>query len=184
MKKELRALIEYDVFRNTGKKKISFFSHFLNPNLKFLKLFRCAQSYRDNPLLLAFYKLKLHFFGFKYFIQIPWNTKIGRGLFIGHTGRIIVNSRTVIGDNVNLATGITIGQTNRGEKKGTPTIGNCVWIGTNVVIVGNISIGNDVLIAPNSYVNVNIPDHSIVIGNPAVIIQKDNATEGYINNVV
>lgn len=60
-------------------------------------------------------------------------------------------------------------------------IGNNVFIGINAVIVGNIHIGSDVLIAPNSYVNIDVPDHSIVIGNPAAIHANENATEGYIN---
>lgn len=41
-------------------------------------------------------------------------------------------------------------------------------------------IGNDVLIAPNSYVNTDVPDHSVVIGNPAVVHSKENATENYV----
>lgn len=52
-----------------------------------------------------------------------------------------------------------------------------MWIGINAAIVGKIVIGDDVLIAPNSYVNCNVPSHSIVIGNPCRIIHKDNATE-------
>ena len=48
------------------------------------------------------------------------------------------------------------------------------------MIVGKISIGNNVLVAANSYVNFDVPDNSIVLGNPAKIIHKDNATEGYI----
>ncbi len=47
----------------------------------------------------------------------------------------------------------------------------------------NITVGNDVLIAPNSYVNCDIPSHSVVFGNPCIIKSRDNATEGYINNV-
>ena len=47
-----------------------------------------------------------------------------------------------------------------------------------------VKIGNDVLIAPNTFVNIDIPDHSIVFGNPCIIKHKDNATEGYINNIV
>ena len=65
-----------------------------------------------------------------------------------------------------------------------PTIGNNVWIGINATIVGKINIGNDVLIAPNSYINCDVPDHSIVIGNPCKIIRKDDATEFYIENKV
>lgn len=90
----------------------------------------------------------------------------------------------VLGKNINIATGVTIGQESRGKRKGCPTIGDNVWIGTNSVIVGNIKIGNDVLVAPLTFVNFDVPDHSIVIGNPAKIISKGNATEGYINKTV
>ena len=57
-------------------------------------------------------------------------------------------------------------------------------IGANAVIVGNITIGSDVLIAPPAYVNFDVPDHSIVIGNPARIIHRENATEDYVCNRV
>ena len=89
-----------------------------------------------------------------------------------------------MGKNINIATGVTIGQENRGKRKGCPTISDNVWIGTNSVIVGNITIGTDVLIAPLSYVNFDVPDHSIVVGNPAKIIHRENATEGYISRTV
>ena len=48
------------------------------------------------------------------------------------------------------------------------------------MVVGNIHIGSDVLISPNAYVNFDVPDYSIVIGNPAKIIKKENATDSYI----
>ena len=73
--------------------------------------------------------------------------------------------------------------TNRGKRKGYPTIGDRVYIGINSVIVGKITIGDDVLIAPNSFVNVDIPSHSVVFGNPCVIKHRDWATEGYVNNI-
>lgn len=76
-----------------------------------------------------------------------------------------------------------IGQSNRGQFKGCPTIGDEVWIGINAAIVGRITIANDVLIAPNSFVNVDVPAHSIVFGNPCIIKHRDCATEGYINNI-
>lgn len=67
------------------------------------------------------------------------------------------------------------------EKRiGAPTLGDDVWVGSNSMVVGNIHIGNDVLIAPNAYVNFDVPEHSIVIGNPAKIIKKENATDSYI----
>ena len=80
--------------------------------------------------------------------------------------------------------GCVIGQCNTGKYKGTPIIGDNVFIGANSVIVGGITIGEDVLISPNSFVNFDIPNHSIVIGNPGRIHFRENATEGYINNKV
>ncbi len=77
---------------------------------------------------------------------------------------------------------MTIGQENRGKRKGAPIIGNSVWIGVNATIVGHITIGDDVLIAPNSYVNCDVPSHSVVFGNPCIVKSKENATEGYVNN--
>ena len=89
----------------------------------------------------------------------------------------------MIGCNCNIHKGVTIGQENRGKRKGSPVIGNNVWIGINSTIVGNVIIGSDVLIAPNTYVNCDVPDHSIVFGNPCIIKYRENATEGYINNI-
>jgi serine O-acetyltransferase len=80
-----------------------------------------------------------------------------------------------------MANGVTIGQANRGSLKGTPVIGDDVWVGANAVIVGNIKIGNDVLIAPGAFVNFDVPDHSVVIGNPGQIRKHKHATKGYIN---
>jgi serine O-acetyltransferase len=121
---------------------------------------------------------------YKFGYEIPVSARIGKGFYIGHLGGIVINPKASIGNNVNIARGVTIGQTNRGDKEGTPTIGDLVWIGTNAVIVGKITIGSNVLIAPNAYVNFDVPDNSIVIGNPAKIVPKENATKGYINNIV
>lgn len=67
------------------------------------------------------------------------------------------------------------------KEKELQLFGNKVWIGVNATIVGHINIGNNVLIAPNSYANCNVPSNSIVIGNPCIIKHNDNATKGYIN---
>ena len=116
-------------------------------------------------------------------IEISYSTQIGKGLYLGHAYNITINPKTIIGENCNIHKGVTIGQENRGDRRGTPVIGNKVWIGVNATIVGNIVIGDDVLIAPNAYVNCNVPNHSVVFGNPCIIKARDNATEGYINNI-
>ena len=80
--------------------------------------------------------------------------------------------------------GVTIGRENRGKREGCPKIGDLVYIGINSTIVGNITIGNNVLISPNTFVNVDVPDNSIVIGNPCKIIPKKDATKNYVNFLV
>jgi serine O-acetyltransferase len=100
----------------------------------------------------------------------------------GHEGGIIINQGAVIGSNSNIAVGVVIGAELRGKRKGVPIIGNNVWIGANAVIVGRITIGNNVMIAPNSFVNFCVPDNSIVVGNPGKITFCEKATQGYILN--
>ena len=117
---------------------------------------------------------------YKYGFQI--GGKIGKGFFIGHFGTIVSNTETIIGENCNIAHLVTIGVTRRGPKAGAPIIGNEVWIGTGATLVGKILIGDNVLIAPGAYVNFDVPDNSIVIGNPGIIKPVKDATEGYINN--
>lgn len=119
----------------------------------------------------------------KYGLNISTN-KIGRGLYLGHAQNIDVNKDVIIGDNCNLNKGVTIGQENRGIRKGSPILGNKVWCGVNSTIVGKVKIGDNVLIAPNSYVNCDIPSNSIVIGNPCKIIHREDATYSYICNCV
>lgn len=120
----------------------------------------------------------------KYGLEIPNGKNIDAGLYLGHAFNITINPNAVIGKNVNIHKGATIGQENRGKRKGAPSIGDSVWIGINSTIVGAVRIGNDVLIAPNAYVNCDVPDHSIVIGNPCTITPRNNATEDYINRRV
>ncbi len=128
-----------------------------------------------------YYRLRFHFLKSLHGIEISPLVKIGEGLYIGHPFNITINDMVSIGKNCNLHKGVLLGQENRGPRKGVPRIGNEVWIGVNAVVVGNVSIGDDVLIAPNSFVNCDVPAHSVVFGNPCIIKHRENATEGYIN---
>ena len=145
---------------------------------------RFYRKYQDasNPILKQVYRVLYRIFCKMNHIEIVSGTNIGGGLYIGHPYCITINPKAVIGKNCNIHKGVTIGQENRGKREGVPTIGDCVWIGINSTIVGRISVGNDVLIAPNTYVNCDVPPHSVVFGNPCIIKAKDNATDQYINN--
>jgi serine O-acetyltransferase len=142
---------------------------------------RLVEHYGTRSFVGVVAKFFLRRYTYKYGFQI--GGKIGEGFYIGHFGTVIVSVNSVIGKNCNISPGVTIGASRRGEKKGAPQLGDYVWIGTNAVIVGAVKIGNDVLIAPCTYVNFDVPDHSIVIGNPGKIISRENATDGHINNV-
>ncbi len=155
---------------------------FVNPIYRFVYLFRMNKKITKlNPLFLL-YRIWYKNISVKYSIQIPIRTKIGSGLFINHFGGIIINHDAVIGENCNICQGVTIGNTSRGKFKGSPVIGNRVYIGANSVVVGKITIGNDVLIAPLSYVNFDVPDNAVVMGNPAKIVSQ-NGSGGYIKNI-
>lgn len=172
---KFKELYESDLKRQSGG-----VSRYLK---KFLFLYRKAQTTK-NPILKLYFHIRYKMVREKRGIEISDEVKIGKGLFIGHPWNITVNNKAVIGENCNIHKGVLIGRENRGKREGAPVIGNCVWIGINSVIVGKVHIGNDVLIAPNSYVNCDVPDHSVVFGNPCIIKHRDNATEGYINNQV
>lgn len=87
-----------------------------------------------------------------------------------------------MGKNINLHKGVTLGAENRGERRGSPILGDNISVGINSTIVGKIHVGSDVMIASNSFINHDIPGHSVVFGNPAVIKERHNATESYVIN--
>lgn len=173
-----------DLYRYYGDKGETFAQRLLRPvELKYIALFRKVSNCKFAPLKF-YYTVKLKLMSYKTHIQIPARTKIEEGFYIGHSGRVIIHPEAELGKNMNIGTGVTIGYENRGEREGAPKFqGNC-WIGTNSVVVGKVNIGEDVMIAPLTFVNFDVPPHSIVIGNPAKIISKENATEDYICNKV
>lgn len=177
-------IFKKDLYRYYGKKGEPLLKRIFRPlEIKYIHLFRKANSCKFLPFKY-YYTLRLLRLSQKTQIQIPARTSIGAGFYIGHLGRVIIHPDAKLGKNINIGTGVTIGMENRGKRKGAPCISDNCWIGTNAVIVGNIKIGSDVLIAPLSYVNFDVPDHSIVIGNPAKIISKENATADYICNCI
>ena len=171
---KFKELYNADIARYGGKPEIYIrIFHFL---------YRKAATASFIPIRL-FYKALFRIWASQRGLEITANNQIGGGSYIGHAYNITINSRAKIGRNCNIHKGIVIGQVNRGKRKGYPTIGDRVWIGINSAIVGKVTIGDDVLIAPNSFVNVDIPSHSVVFGNPCIIKHRDWATEGYVNNI-
>lgn len=177
-----------DYYRLTGN-KYSFgkfiFSYLTEHRIRFVYTYRKLQNLKKFQVLskciLMVYHRNLKT---KYGLEINPQVKIGEGLQIAHPYNITINNGAVLGKNVNLSKGVSIGQENRGGRQGAPAIGNQVFLGINCTVVGKITVGDNVLIAPNSFVNCDIPSNSIVIGNPCKIIPNSEATKGYVGFLV
>lgn len=103
-------------------------------------------------------------------INLPSSAEIGKGLYIGHFGGIILNSEVKLGEYCNLSQDVTIGIAGRGDKRGCPIIGSRVYIAPGVRIIGPVTVGNDVAIGANAVVTKDLPDNAVAVGVPAKII--------------
>ncbi len=116
---------------------------------------------------------------YRYGIDVPPNADIGPGLYIGHFGNIVVHPDAKIGESCNLSQGVTIGQTNRGERAGVPIIGDHVYIGPGAKIIGRIRVGSHAAIGANCVVTRDVPDHGVVVGVPGRVVSMEGS-EGYV----
>lgn len=175
-------ILKQDLFRLIGNRchsiKYQIIYLLKSPGFKYLYLFRRRQA-SSNRVSKIFWELMLQLQKRKTGIQIPSTTTIGKGFRILHFGNIVINPNAVIGENCTVAQGVLIG-CSEGKKSGSPKIGNNVNIGANALILGGISLGNDVLIAPGAFVNFDVPDNCIVIGNPGKTIKKISPVTKYI----
>lgn len=172
-------LFVVDYYRATGKewKWYKVIRLYNNIGLRYLFLLR-KECVKQIPEIFHFFRLRMQR---RYGLDINC-THLAEGMVIGHPHNISINSNAIIGKNLTIQNGATIGKDFRGKRCGTPEIGDNVYIGANATIVGKVRIGSDVLVAPNTFVNFDVPDHSIVIGVPGKIIYRDGATEGFILN--
>ncbi|MDD5568049.1 MAG: serine O-acetyltransferase [Candidatus Omnitrophica bacterium] len=106
-------------------------------------------------------------------IEIHPGAKIGKGLFIDHGMGVVVGETAVIGDNVLLYQGVTLGGTGLEKGKRHPTIGNNVVIGGGAKVLGNITIGDNSYIGANAVVIKDVPPNSTVVGVPGRITKQE-----------
>lgn len=97
---------------------------------------------------------------------------IGKNLFIDHGCGVVIGETAIIGDNVLIYHGVTLGGTGKEKGKRHPTIGNNVMIGSGAKVLGNIEIGDFVKIGANSIVLESVPSNCTVVGIPGKIVKR------------
>jgi serine O-acetyltransferase len=106
-------------------------------------------------------------------IEIHPGAEIGHRLFIDHGMGVVIGETTIIGDDVTLYQGVTLGGTGKETGKRHPTIGSNVVIGTGARVLGNITIGENCRIGAGSVVLRDVPDNSTVVGVPGHIVLRE-----------
>ena len=126
--------------------------------------------------------LKKHYFLARYVsqrgarktgIEIHPGAQIGKGFFIDHGNGVIIGETSIIGDNVTLYQGVTLGGTGKEQGKRHPTIGNNVMIGAGAKVLGPVKIGSGSKIASNAVVIREVPENCTAVGIPARVVRRD-----------
>lgn len=107
-------------------------------------------------------------------IEIHPGATIGKGLFIDHGHGVVIGETAIIGDNVTLYQGVTLGGTGKQKGKRHPTLEDNVMVGTGAKVLGDITIGAGSMIGAGSVVLNDVPPNSTVVGVPGRVVKRDN----------
>ncbi|MBI5831404.1 MAG: serine acetyltransferase [Armatimonadetes bacterium] len=185
---ELRYLWYTDLHRYGGG--TSFRTHL--KAMRYEPGYRCSYHYRlavylgqsRNPLAIVARKLhalvREHYM-YKYGIRVPPETKVGRGLYIGHFSGLIVAPNVVLGDNCSLSQGVTLGFKPSGAYAGNPVVGNNVYIAPGAKIIGAVTLGDGVVVGANAVVTRDVAPGCVVAGVPARVLSTE-ADPVYVGN--
>lgn len=110
-------------------------------------------------------------------VEIHPGAQIGRRFFIDHGMGVVIGETAIIGDDVMIYHGVTLGGTSLNAVKRHPTIGNRVTIGAGAKVLGNIEIGDDSVIGSNAVVVKSAPAGSRLVGIPAKATPRSAATQ-------
>ncbi len=159
--------------------------------LEILLLYPGLKAVRSHRRAHWFYKHNLHFFARlisqrtarKTNIEIHPGATIGRRLFIDHGTGVVIGETAVIGDDVTLYQGVTLGGTGKDVGKRHPTVGSGVMIGAGAKVLGPFSIGNNTKIAAGSLVLHEIPENCTAVGAPARVVKRDGKRVDMLDQV-
>lgn len=146
---------------------------FLYPSFKVMLHYRLAHKLYENK----------HFFLARWIsqrgvrktgIEIHPGAKIGKGFFIDHGNGVIIGETAIVGDNVTLFQGVTLGGTGKEQGKRHPTIGNNVMISAGAKVLGSFRVGDNSKIGAGSVVLEEVPENSTVVGVPGRVVRRNN----------
>jgi serine O-acetyltransferase len=105
-------------------------------------------------------------------VQIPAAADIGPGLFLPHTGYVVLSYDVKVGRHCTLTQGVTLGHRSGGglDRTLAPRVGDRVYIGPGAILVGDVEVGDDAIIGPGAVVTKSVPPRAVVVGNPARVI--------------
>lgn len=109
-------------------------------------------------------------------IEIHPGAQIGKGFFIDHGNGVIIGETTIIGDNVTLFQGVTLGGTGKEQGKRHPTIGNNVMISAGAKVLGSFKVGDNSKIGAGSVVLAEVLPNSTVVGVPGRVVKRNNVS--------
>lgn len=107
-------------------------------------------------------------------IEIHPGAVIGKGLFIDHGHGVVIGETTIIGDNVTLYQGVTLGGTGKETGKRHPTLEDNVMVSVGAKVLGSFTIGENSKIGAGSVVLKEVPPNSTVVGVPGCVVKQDN----------
>ncbi len=116
-------------------------------------------------------------------IEIHPAATIGRRFFIDHGTGVVIGETAVIGDDVTIYQGVTLGGTGKDHGKRHPTIGNGVMIGAGAKVLGPFRIGDNSNVAAGSVVLTEIPDNSTAVGSPARVVKLNGVRVDNLDQV-
>lgn len=169
LKEEVRIIRERDPAIHSSMEVL------LYPSFKVMIHYRLAHKLYQNG----------HYFWARYIsqrgvrktgIEIHPGAQIGKGFFIDHGNGVIIGETTIIGDNVTMYQGVTLGGTGKEHGKRHPTIGNNVMISAGAKVLGSFTIGDNSKIGAGSVVLSEVPPGSTVVGVPGRVVKRNNAS--------
>lgn len=164
---------EMSIIRERDPAIKSSFEVFLYPSFKAILRYRLAHKlYKRKHYFLARWISQRT--ARKTGIEIHPGATIGKGLFIDHGIGVVIGETAIIGDNVTLYQGVTLGGTGKEKGKRHPTIGNNVMISAGAKVLGSFMIGENSKIGAGSVVLSEVPPNSTVVGVPGRVVKRDN----------